>query len=121
MSANWDFSVLWSTAWIGNTGWKSKVVCYATTSEDIKEHQCVKGGCNEDTARIFSVVPSDRTGSDGFKLKHRRFPLDSKKHFFYCEGDQHKLSREAVESLSLEIFKSHLHTVLSSLQVGGSI
>lgn len=82
MSANWDFSVLWSTAWIGNTGWKSKVVCYATTSEDIKEHQCVKGGCNEDTARIFSVVPSDRTGSDGFKLKHRRFPLDSKKHFF---------------------------------------
>ncbi|KAK4830744.1 hypothetical protein QYF61_013194 [Mycteria americana] len=43
--------------------------------------------CKEDGARFYSVVPSDRTGGNGYKLKHRRFPLNVKKHFFYCESD----------------------------------
>ncbi|KAK4819531.1 LOW QUALITY PROTEIN: hypothetical protein QYF61_006024 [Mycteria americana] len=47
------------------------------------------------------MVPSDRTRSNGQKLKHRRFQLEP---LFYCA--------EAVESPSLEILKSHLDMVL---------
>lgn len=95
------------------------MVCYATTCEDIKEHQCVKGGCNEDRARLFLVVPSDRTRSDGFKLKHRRFLLDFKKHFFTVRMTKHRLSREAVESLG-DIQESSAHSPRQPV-VGGSI
>ncbi|KFQ06178.1 hypothetical protein N329_09713, partial [Haliaeetus albicilla] len=50
------------------------------------------------------------------KLKHMRFPLNIRKHFFTVRMTEpwHRLPREVVESPSLEIFKSHLVTALGS-------
>ena len=76
----------------------------------IKVYKYLKGGCKENRARIFSVVPSGRTRSNGHKLKHRRSPLNISKHFFTVRVTKHwyRFPREVVESPSLEIFKSCL-------------
>jgi len=50
-------------------------------------YKYLKGGWKEDGARLFSVMPSDATRSNGHKLKYRRLTLNIGKHFFYCEGD----------------------------------
>lgn len=42
----------------------------------------MKGRCKEDRYRLFSLVCSDRTRGNGLKLKHRRWLLNIKKHFF---------------------------------------
>jgi len=47
------------------------------------------------------VVLSARTRGSGHKLKHRRFPLNIKKHF-YCEGGQ-ALAEVAQRSCGISI------------------
>jgi len=44
----------------------------------------LQGGCQEDRARLFSVVSSNRTRGCRHKLKHRKFQLNMRKN----EGDR---------------------------------
>ncbi|KAK4827392.1 hypothetical protein QYF61_017797 [Mycteria americana] len=82
----------------------------------INVYKYLKGGCKEDRARLFSVVPSNRTIGNGHKHKHRRVPLNIRKHFFTVRVTEHwqRLSREVVASPCLEILKNCLNTVLGN-------
>ena len=83
-------------------------------------HKYLQGGCQEDGAKLFSVVPSDRTRGNGHKLKQRKLQLNMRKNFFPLRVMElwPRLPRGAVESPSLEIFKTRLDKVLCSLLWG---
>ena len=86
-------------------------------SNAVISYKYLQGGCQEDGARLFPVVPSDRTRGNGHKLKQRKFHLNMRKNFFPLRVTEHwnRLPRGAVESPSLEIFKTHLDVFLCSL------
>jgi len=83
----------------------------------INAYKYLKGGCQEDGARLFPVVPSDRTWGNGHKLKQSKFHLNMMKNFWTLRVTEHwnRMPREAVDSPSLEIFKTCLDKVLCNL------
>jgi len=83
--------------------------------EIINVYKYQKGPCKEEGAWLFPVVRSDRRGS-GHKLKHWRFPLNIRKHFFTLRMTEHwhRLPREVVTSPFWEILKSCLGVVLGN-------
>ncbi|PKU40124.1 hypothetical protein llap_9573 [Limosa lapponica baueri] len=83
----------------------------------INVYKYLKGGCKDDRARLFLVVPSDGTRGSRHNLKHMRSPLNIRKHFVSVQVIKHwhRLPREVVESPPLEILKNFLNMVLGSL------
>jgi len=83
----------------------------------INAYKYLKGRCQEDGARLFSVVPRDRTRGNGHKRKPRKFHLNMRKNFFTPRTMEHcnRLPRGVMDSPSLEIFKTRLDRVLCSL------
>lgn len=68
----------------------------------------------ENGPKLFSLVLSERTSGRGHKLKHTKFHLNMTKDCFPLRVTEHwnGLPREVVESLSLEILKTCLDTIL---------
>jgi len=83
----------------------------------INAYKYLKCGCQEDGARLFLVVPRDRTRGNRHKLKLRKFHLNTRKNFFTLRVTEpwNRLPREVVDSPSLEIFKTCLGKVLCML------
>jgi len=68
-------------------------------------------------ARLFLVVCCDGTRSNGLKLIQRMFHNNMWKNFFMVKMTEHwnRLSRESMESPSMEIFKTYIHAYLCDL------
>jgi len=68
-------------------------------------------------AKLFSVVPSDRTRGNEHKLKQRKLQLNTRNNSFPLRVTEpwNRLPREVVESPSLEILETRLDKVLCSL------
>jgi len=58
----------------------------------INAYKYLKGGCQEDGAKLFSVVPSNRTRGNGHKVNHGKFHLKKRRIFF---GDYRALEQFA--------------------------
>ena len=82
--------------------------------------QYLKGVYKQEGEQLFMGVASDRTRRNGLKLHQGKFRLDIRENFFSERAVRqlHKLPREVVETLSLEVFKSHVDVALRDVVSG---
>jgi len=77
----------------------------------------LKGACKKAGEGLFARAFSDRTRSNGFKLKEGRFRCGIREKFFMMRVVRRwkRLPREAVHAASWKVFKASLDGALSSL------
>lgn len=63
-------------------------------------YKYLMGRCQAHRARLFSVVPSNRTRDNGHKLEHRKFHTNTRKNFFSFRVPEHwdRLPGEVLDS-----------------------
>ena len=83
----------------------------------IAAFQYQKGAYKQEGNQLFERVGNCRTSGNGFKLREGRFRLDVRRKFFTERVVRcwHRLPREVVDALSLEVFKARLYGALGSL------
>ncbi|KFU99052.1 hypothetical protein N340_09930, partial [Tauraco erythrolophus] len=83
----------------------------------IAAFQTLKGAYKKAGEGLFTRACSDRTRSNGFKLKEGRFRVDRRKKFFTQRVVRHwnRLPGEVVDAPSLEVFKARLDEALGNL------
>ncbi|KAJ7419677.1 hypothetical protein WISP_52549 [Willisornis vidua] len=79
--------------------------------------QYLKRAKKKDGEGLFMRACSDRVRVSGSKLKENKFRLDPKKKLFTLGMVRHwnRLTREALDAPSLEVFKARLDGALSNL------
>jgi len=79
--------------------------------------QYLKGAYKKAGEGLFTRTCSDRTRSNGFKLKEGRFRLGIRKKYFTMRAVRHwnRFPREVVDAPYLETFKVRLDGALSNL------
>ena len=77
----------------------------------------VRRGSGEGGADLFSLASRDRMRGNGSKLRHGRFRLGIRKHFFTKKVVKHwnRLPREVVTAPCMSVFKKHLDNALSNM------
>ena len=79
--------------------------------------QYLKGAYRKAGEGLFVRECSERTRSNGFKLKEGRFRLDIQKKFFTQKVVEHwhRFPREVMDAPSVEVFKVRLDGALGNL------
>jgi len=99
----------------GHTG-KTPLERLPYTGDLIDVHKQLKGRVQRGRSQALLGGAQWQDQRQWAQTETQQVLLEHQETLFYCEGDQalHRFPREAVESPSFEIFKSHLDTVLGT-------